>query len=68
MGSNSCHQFLYTIQTKSCHLQFSESSGNSHIVMRLSIDSVPQKHTLSLTGDTIFAGNFGLWQGPLGAT
>jgi len=36
--------------------QFSGFSGNSHIVMRLSI---PQKHTVSLTGNT---GNFGLWQ------
>jgi len=47
--------------------QFSGSSGNSHIVMRLSIDSVPQKHTVSLTGNTNYAGNFGLWQGPLSA-
>ena len=45
--------------------QYSGTSGNSHVVMRLSIDSVAQKHTVSLTGDTIYAGNFGLWQGSL---
>ena len=45
--------------------QYAGYSGNSHTVMRLSIDSVPQKHTVSLTGDTAFAGNFGLWQGLL---
>ena len=46
--------------------QYSGTSGNSHVVMRLSINSVAQKHTVSLTGDTIYAGNFGLWQGSLG--
>ena len=35
------------------------------IVVHLSIDSVPQKHTVSLTGNTIYVGNFGLWQGSL---
>ena len=33
--------------------------------MRLSIDSLAQKHTASLTGNTAYAGNFGLWQGSL---
>ena len=33
--------------------------------MHLSIDSVAQPHTVSLTGNTRYAGNFGLWQGPL---
>ena len=45
--------------------QYAGYSGNSHTVMRLSIDSVPQKHTVSLTGNTVFVGNFGLWQGSL---
>ena len=45
--------------------QFSGYCGDSHIVMRLSINSVPQKHTVSLTGNTVFAGNYGLWQGSL---
>ena len=45
--------------------QYSGNGGSSTIVMRLSIDSVPQKHTVSLTGDTLYAGNFGLWQGSL---
>ena len=45
--------------------QYSGSCGNSYIVMRLSIDSVAQKHTVSLTGNTAYAGNFGLWQGSL---
>ena len=43
--------------------QYAGYSGNNYIVMRLSIDSVPQKHTVSITGDTKYAGNFGLWQG-----
>ena len=45
--------------------QYSGLGGDSHIVMRLSIDSVPQKHTVSLIGNTAYAGNFGLWQGSL---
>ena len=47
--------------------QYSGDSRSSHIVMRLSIDSVPQKHTVSITGNTVYAGNFGLWQGSLSA-
>ena len=47
--------------------QFAGGSGNSHIVMYLSIDSVAQKHTGSITGNTAYAGNFGLWQGSLGS-
>ena len=42
-------------------------NGYTHMVMRLSIDLVPQQHTISLTGDTEFTGNFGLWQGALDA-
>ena len=45
--------------------QYAGYSGSSYIVMRLSIDDVARKHTISLTGHTIFAGNFGLWQGSL---
>ena len=45
--------------------QYSGYSSYSHIVVRLSIDSVSQKHTVSLTGNTIYVGNFGLWQGSL---
>ena len=45
--------------------QFAGYVGNSHIVMRLSIDSVPQKHTVSLSGNSRYSGNFGLWQGSL---
>ena len=45
--------------------QYSGYGGNSYVVMRLSIDSVAQKHTVSLTGDTAYVGNFGLWQGSL---
>ena len=47
--------------------QYSGYTGGSHVVMRLSINSVPQAHTASLTGDSPFAGNFGLWQGALNA-
>ena len=42
-------------------------NGFTHMVMRLSVDLVPQQHTVSLTGDTEFTGNFGLWQGALDA-
>ena len=45
--------------------QYAGNSDNSYVVMRLSIDSVAQKHSVSLTGDTVFAGNFGLWQGSI---
>ena len=45
--------------------QYSGRSAGSYIVMHLSIDSVIQKHTVSLTGNTAYAGNFGLWQGSL---
>ena len=53
--------------TKNSHVivmyQFSGSGGGSHIVMRLRIGNTVQKHTVSLVGDTTYAGNFGLWQG-----
>ena len=45
--------------------QYAGPGGNSHVVMRLSIDSVVQKHTVSLIGETAYVGNFGLWQGSL---
>ena len=45
--------------------QYSGFGGNSYVVMRLSIDSVVQKHTVSLNGNTVYVGNFGLWQGSL---
>ena len=45
--------------------QYAGRGGSSYVVMRLSIDSVAQKHCVSLTGNTEYAGNFGLWQGSL---
>ena len=45
--------------------QYSGWCGSSYIVMHLSIDSVPQQHTVSLAGDMQYIGNFGLWQGSL---
>ena len=45
--------------------QYSGHSRGSYIVMHLSIDSVVQKHTASLTGYAAYTGNFGLWQGSL---
>ena len=45
--------------------QYSGRSASSYIVMHLSIDSVIQKHTVSLTGYATYGGNFGLWQGSL---
>ena len=43
--------------------QYSAFGSNTHIVTRLLIDSVPVKHTASVTGNTYFAGNSGMWQG-----
>jgi len=43
--------------------QYTGYGGNSYVAMRLNINSVPQPHTISLIGNTTFAGNFGLWQG-----
>ena len=37
--------------------QYAGHGGNSHIIIHLSIDSVTQKHIVSLTGDTVYAGN-----------
>ena len=45
--------------------QYAGNSGNSFVVMRLSIDSVSQQHTVSLAGNTAYTGNFGMWQGSL---
>jgi len=45
--------------------QYSGSGGNSYVVMHLSIDSVPQKHSISIDGNTTFVGNFALWQGSI---
>ena len=38
---------------------------NTYTINRLLIDSVPVKHTASITGNTDFAGNSGMWQGVL---
>ena len=43
--------------------QYSGNAENGNIVMRLSINSVTQPHTTSVTGNAQYAGNFGLWQG-----
>jgi len=40
--------------------QYSGGAGSSHVVMRLNIDSVPQKHSMSITGNTALVGNFKL--------
>ena len=39
--------------------------GNSYVFTRLVIDSVPIKHTASISGDSRFTGNSGMWQGVL---
>ena len=46
--------------------QYTGVGNNRFIVMRLSIDKVAQKTTVSLMGNTYYVGNFGLWQGYLG--
>ena len=47
--------------------QFSTSNnyGYSYVFTRLVIDSVPIKHTASISGDNCFTGNSGMWQGVL---
>ena len=45
--------------------QYSGEGHNAYNVMRLSINSAAQPHTISLTGNTRYTGNFGLWQGSL---
>ena len=45
--------------------QFAGPFGGKTIVMRLSINSVPQKHTQSLMGEVTYGGIFGMWQGVL---
>ena len=44
--------------------QYSAPS-NSYVFTRLVIDSVPIKHTASISGDSRFTGNSGMWQGVL---
>ena len=60
--------YLLTL-SKTSHViimyQYAGDAGNSHIVMRLTINSAPQKHTVSLNGDLTWTSNFGLWQGSL---
>ena len=58
--------YSFTLSRKSHVIimyQYAGRGGNSHVVMCLSIGSVPQPHTVSLTGNTGYVGNFGLWQG-----
>ena len=45
--------------------QYSAFGRNTYTVTRLLIDSIPTKHTASITGNTYFAGNSGMWQGIL---
>ena len=40
--------------------QYSGRISGTYIVMRLSIDDEPQRQTASLTGNTLYVGNFGL--------
>jgi len=41
--------------------------GYGYFVTRLSINSVPLKHTVAHSSNTGFFGNFGMWHGPLSA-
>ena len=45
--------------------QFAGNCAQKTVNMRLSINSVPQKHTQTLIGDTQYGGNLGIWQGVL---
>ena len=45
--------------------QYSAAGRSTYTVTRLVIDSVPVKHTASITGNEYYAGNSGMWQGVL---
>ena len=45
--------------------QYSTSGRNTYTITHLVIDSVPMKHTASITGNENYAGNSGMWQGVL---
>ena len=45
--------------------QYSTSCRYTYTITRLAIDSVPMKHTASITGNDNYAGNSGMWQGVL---
>ena len=45
--------------------QYSASGRNTYTFTRLVIDSVVAKHTASITGNELYAGNSGMWQGVL---
>ena len=45
--------------------QYSALGRNTYTVNHLLIDSIPVKHTASITGNTYYAGNSGMWQGVL---
>ena len=40
-------------------------NDNHYMVLRIKINSIVQKHTVSVPGYTYYYGNFGLWQGSL---
>ena len=43
--------------------QYTTPGRNTYTITRLAIDSVPMKHTASITGNEQYAGNSGMWQG-----
>ena len=45
--------------------QYSAEGYRSYTITRLVIDSVPMKHTASVTGSDYYSGNSGMWQGVL---
>jgi len=49
--------------------QYTGHGPNSihYMVLRIKINSVVKKHTVSHSGYTYYYGNFGLWQGSLGS-
>ena len=41
------------------------SNNNHFMVLRIKINSVVRKHSVSVPGYTYYYGNFGLWKGSL---
>lgn len=63
-----CYQLeLNKIQHVIVMYHFTSETEKYYVFTRLTKNSVPLKHTASITGNAKYAGNSGLWQGALGA-
>ena len=56
---------LYRSEHIIVRYQYSAAGRSTYTITRLVIDSAPVKHTAAIIGNTIYAGNSGMWQGVL---